>query len=291
MRCMACGAEMILTNVVQDETMAVPGFEHQTFMCSECHDVERRFVFTKQDRDGDSEPMPEQAEPSPVPASTVHEEQAAAPDLLTRPIELAENVSVEPTQTEPVEPTIQNRDPEPVLQHAAPPVLPASTAQDKHVVPSGLLSNAQDPTQPVSVEPTQTAPVEAAQAASVETAAPVQATETVAVETTQTAPVQPTIQTHHRVRLQTNVWAKTLVEKVHRLKQRVTAPREAADETERHAEFNRFWDNLLSVSSPLTSSDALSHVKPDEPLRSPAEPIASLAPTARDRPIAPASKA
>ena len=25
MRCMACGAEMILTNVVQDETMAVPG--------------------------------------------------------------------------------------------------------------------------------------------------------------------------------------------------------------------------------------------------------------------------
>src|ERR1700720_3119506 len=100
MRCMACGAEMILTNVVQDETMAVPGFEHQTFMCSECHDVERRFVFTKQDRDGDSEPMPEQAEPSQVPASTVHEEQAAAPDLLTRPIELAENVSVGPTQTE-----------------------------------------------------------------------------------------------------------------------------------------------------------------------------------------------
>ena len=261
MRCMACGAEMILTNVVQDETMAVPGFEHQTFMCSECHDVERRFVFTKQDRDGDSEPMPEQVESSPVPASTVHEEQAAAPDLLTRPIELAENVSVEPTQTEPVEPTIQNRDPEPVLQHAAPPVLPASTAQNKHVVPSGLSSNAQDPTQPVSVEPTQT------------------------------APVQPTIQTHHRVRLQTNVWAKTLVEKVHRLKQRVTAPREAGGETERHAEFNRFWDNLLSVSSPLTSSDALSHVKPDEPLRSPAEPIASLAPTARDKPIAPASKA
>ena len=97
--------------------------------------------------------MPEQAEPSPVPASTVHEEQAAAPDLLTRPIELAENVSVEPTQTEPVEPTIQNRDPEPVLQHAAPPVLPASTAQAKHVVHSGLLSNAQDPTQPVSVGP------------------------------------------------------------------------------------------------------------------------------------------
>ena len=46
-------------------------------MCSECHDVERRFVFTKQDRGRDGEPMPEQAEPSPAPASTVHEEHVA----------------------------------------------------------------------------------------------------------------------------------------------------------------------------------------------------------------------
>ena len=89
------------------------------------------------------QPIPEQAAPSVVPALTVHEEHIAAPDLLIRPIDLAENVSVEPTQTEPVEPTIQNRDPEPVLQHAARPALSASTALDKHVVASGLLSNAQ----------------------------------------------------------------------------------------------------------------------------------------------------
>jgi hypothetical protein len=62
MRCMACGAEMILLNVVQDDTMAVPGFEHHTFICSECHDVERRFVFTKQDRDGNS-PFPSRRRP------------------------------------------------------------------------------------------------------------------------------------------------------------------------------------------------------------------------------------
>ena len=55
---------MILTKVVQDDTIGVPGFEHQTFMCSKCHDLERRFVFTKQDRDDDGEPMPEQASPS-----------------------------------------------------------------------------------------------------------------------------------------------------------------------------------------------------------------------------------
>jgi hypothetical protein len=77
---MACGAEMILTNVVQDDTIGVPGFEHQTFMCSKCHDLERRFVFTKQDRDGDGEPMPERAAPPVAPASTVHEEHVAVID-------------------------------------------------------------------------------------------------------------------------------------------------------------------------------------------------------------------
>jgi hypothetical protein len=65
---------MILINVAQDDTMAVPGFEHQTFRCSECQDVERRFVFTKQGRNGDTEPMPEQAAPPAVPASTAQDE-------------------------------------------------------------------------------------------------------------------------------------------------------------------------------------------------------------------------
>src|ERR1700720_3883447 len=94
MRCMACGAEMILTNVVQDDTIGVPGFEHQTFTCSECHDLERRFVFTKQDRGRDGEPMPEQAAPTVATASTVHEEHVAV-------IDPAENVLVEPTQIAP----------------------------------------------------------------------------------------------------------------------------------------------------------------------------------------------
>jgi hypothetical protein len=40
---------MLLMQTVQDNTMAVSGFEHQTFMCSSCHDVERRLVFAKQD--------------------------------------------------------------------------------------------------------------------------------------------------------------------------------------------------------------------------------------------------
>src|SRR5262249_52193304 len=46
MRCLLCEAEMILMKVVPDETMAVPGFAHHTFMCSACYDVERRLIFT-----------------------------------------------------------------------------------------------------------------------------------------------------------------------------------------------------------------------------------------------------
>jgi hypothetical protein len=45
MHCLACGAEMNLMNVVVDDSMMVPGFERQTFMCSVCKDIERRFVF------------------------------------------------------------------------------------------------------------------------------------------------------------------------------------------------------------------------------------------------------
>jgi hypothetical protein len=81
---MACGGEMILMNVVQDDTMAVPGFEHHTFLCSECQDVERRLVFMKHGREGDTEPMPVQAAPPIVPASTVQDEHVAASGLLGR---------------------------------------------------------------------------------------------------------------------------------------------------------------------------------------------------------------
>jgi len=81
---MACGAEMILMNVVRDDAMAVPGFEHHTFACSECQDVERRLVFTKDGRESDTQPMAVQAAPPIVPASTAQHEHVAASGLLSR---------------------------------------------------------------------------------------------------------------------------------------------------------------------------------------------------------------
>jgi hypothetical protein len=179
MRCMACGAEMILTNAVQDETMAVPGFEHHTFMCSECQDIERRFVFMKQDRNSDTEGMPEQVAPPVVPASTVQDEPVTASDLVTGPMEQGEIVPLQPTQTAPV-------------------------------------------------ALTQTAPVDEP---------------TVMVELSQTdAPVSTP---------ETRAWAKAFGEKLRKLTARATGLREAVGETERRAQFNHVWVNLLSAPEGL----------------------------------------
>jgi hypothetical protein len=58
MRCMLCDAEMMLMNVVQDDTMPVPGFERRTFMCSSCHDVEQQLAFVRPGHDSDVQAVP-----------------------------------------------------------------------------------------------------------------------------------------------------------------------------------------------------------------------------------------
>ena len=55
MRCMACGAEMILVKVIQDVTMPIPGFERRAYMCSLCHDTEQRLVYNKDAKEPNSE--------------------------------------------------------------------------------------------------------------------------------------------------------------------------------------------------------------------------------------------
>jgi hypothetical protein len=83
MRCLACGTAMILTNVVQDDSMAVLGFEHHIFRCSQCHKVERRLVFTKHGREI-TEAMPTHVAPPIVPASTMPDARTAAPGFFRR---------------------------------------------------------------------------------------------------------------------------------------------------------------------------------------------------------------
>ena len=47
MLCLACGAEMRLVEVVEDTTMLVSGYEHQTWQCSGCDSVEQRTTFIR----------------------------------------------------------------------------------------------------------------------------------------------------------------------------------------------------------------------------------------------------
>jgi hypothetical protein len=73
MRCVTCGAEMILVNVVQvqDDTTAAAGVEDHHFMCSECHEIERQLIPTRHGREIDTAPPI-------VPASKVQDEHIAA---------------------------------------------------------------------------------------------------------------------------------------------------------------------------------------------------------------------
>jgi len=86
MRCLACGADMVMVKAVPDDTMAVAGFEHHTFMCSSCGDSERRLVFSKHDEASEAEAVPVYVAP-PIAAGVLQESERAgapAPGLLRR---------------------------------------------------------------------------------------------------------------------------------------------------------------------------------------------------------------
>ena len=147
MRCLVCNAEMILMKVDQDDTMPVPGFERRTFMCSECHDVERRFVFTKHAQgepetvqvappiadeqssnepiageQGDNEPTPLEGEPEPVQvapsiAGEQDDNQPVPQEGEPEPVQVAPPIAGEQDDNEPAP---SESEPEPV--HVAPPI-------------------------------------------------------------------------------------------------------------------------------------------------------------------------
>jgi hypothetical protein len=49
MQCLACGADnkMLLMDVVRDDTMKVPAFDHHIYRCSACRHIARRLVFRR----------------------------------------------------------------------------------------------------------------------------------------------------------------------------------------------------------------------------------------------------
>ena len=66
MRCLVCNAEMVLMEAVQADPTTLPGFEHRTFLCPACHDVERRLAYA-----GARTPPATSHSGSPAPPSSV----------------------------------------------------------------------------------------------------------------------------------------------------------------------------------------------------------------------------
>jgi DNA-directed RNA polymerase subunit RPC12/RpoP len=85
MRCMICGAEMTLIGVVEDDTFSlVRGFEHHTYMCSRCGDIERRLVFNKHSKEPNTEAVTILSPPPIAPALTPQNQRKTAQGLLRR---------------------------------------------------------------------------------------------------------------------------------------------------------------------------------------------------------------
>jgi hypothetical protein len=87
MQCLSCGTQMRLEQVAGDDSVPVAGFEHHTFRCSACGDVERRRVFNKQARRTPAAPVatPVVLETAPpISPSGRSEDESAAPPALAK---------------------------------------------------------------------------------------------------------------------------------------------------------------------------------------------------------------
>jgi hypothetical protein len=134
-------------------------------------------------------------------------------------------------------------DAEPTEQ-VAPQVAPAPTMQNHHLMPSGTLSDPEEPPRTVPLEPTQSVPAELSRPVSVvpepvETTVPLQTRQTVPADPTQSWSLQ---QTHTELpAAPAKAWARVL----EKLGKRAAA----ASETERRVQFDRFWESLRSKSA------------------------------------------
>ena len=85
-----CYAEMTLVMATPDDTMPVAGFEHHTFMCSRCGDVETRLTFAKRGSSADAARatlVPDLMAPGQSPATvraSRHADLGLLRDVVTR---------------------------------------------------------------------------------------------------------------------------------------------------------------------------------------------------------------
>ena len=134
MRCLPCGAEMDLMHVVQDKTISVRGYEHRTFKCSACGDIERRLVFAKDSKKSYAEPMLVYTAPHISAAPTGHKERITGSGILRRIFGILRVLcqssrSSEPVLVRPATPT-SLRPAEPAPAPTITPLVPSEASND-----------------------------------------------------------------------------------------------------------------------------------------------------------------
>jgi hypothetical protein len=135
MLCLACGAEMRLVQVVEDTTMLVSGYEHQTWQCSDCSSVEERTAFSRKKRQTHRALVePVSAEPTQTATDELTQiepaELAPMEPAPVAPIQVELTAQAEPSQTATVETRVSLEainEPEP--PKANPLQMPAATLQ------------------------------------------------------------------------------------------------------------------------------------------------------------------
>ena len=91
MLCLACGAQMRLVEVVEDTTMLVSGYEHQTWQCSGCSSVEQRMTFTR--KKGQTRRAPVEAAPTAATNASPKPFDEKLRDLMERATALKQAVA------------------------------------------------------------------------------------------------------------------------------------------------------------------------------------------------------
>jgi hypothetical protein len=76
MKCFVCGSEMRLDPIAGEESVSVSGFEHRSFRCSSCGDVEQRLVF-RAERDADTASPAPSIQSSAIQSCLTDEQPAA----------------------------------------------------------------------------------------------------------------------------------------------------------------------------------------------------------------------
>ena len=145
MLCLACGAQMRLVEVVEDTTMLVSGYEHQTWQCSGCSSVEQRMTFTR--KKGQTRRAPVEAAPTAATNASPKPFDEKLRDLMERATALKQAVAESKRRAQfkrdwdklPSAPSpfgsseaLKDRD-EPVQSPAEPAASPAPTAHDEPI--------------------------------------------------------------------------------------------------------------------------------------------------------------